>query len=150
MTASRNRTRNVAAHCEVALIGRQIEGLWREHDRIDALGENGRKECMERLFDATETLKSLASFTRTNSLEGALFQVRLAFDCLNQLRLNQLDESQQENLYDTIDRLLCSVVSAIGSKLPSSKASIGKRYHRPEDDSLVLFERARRPHGVGG
>jgi hypothetical protein len=73
---------------------------------------------MERLFDATQTMKDLASFTRAQSMAGALFQITFAYDCVLQLQQNKVEETQQEELHDQLGRLLYSAAGVIKRELP--------------------------------
>jgi hypothetical protein len=157
MTRAAKKSTRVAGRrrdhsCPVADIFPQIEGFWREHDRIDALSKESKavenfRQLMVRLFEATQTMKHLASLTRAQSMAGALFQITLAYDCVLQLQQNKLEEDQQEVLHDELGRLLYSAAGVIKRELPDKLADTGKRYMPAEHDPLVLFERARRRAG---
>jgi hypothetical protein len=129
--------------CQVAAIAPQIEGIWREHDRIDALGrgqggcEPHQQQLMSRLFEASEALKDVASFKRASSIEGALFQISLAYDCLHDLEMNKFDEAEMQEM---LHRAKCLLFSAGAVIRLESKSDTGKRYMPTDSDPLVIFD----------
>jgi hypothetical protein len=131
--------------CPVAAIMSQIEGIWREHGRIDALGreqggcEPHQQALMSRLFEASEALKDIASFTRASSIDGALFQISLAYDLLQDLELNKFDEAATQKMFHRGKSLLFSAGSVLRRH---SKSDFGRRYMPDEGDPLYIFDLA--------
>ncbi len=141
--APRPREHLETKNCPVAEIAPQIDGIWREHDRIDAIGrEQGKsdphqQQLMSRLFEASEALKDVASFRRAVSIEGALFQISLAYDCLNDLEKNKFDE---EAINEMLHRAKCLLFSAGAVIRRQSKADSGRRYMPVDSDPLTIFD----------
>lgn len=145
---ARTRAHSKANYCPVEAIAAQIEGLWTKHDEVEAtppekMTKGDCEALMRKLFGASETLKDLASLTRAQSLAGALFQIGLANDCADDLRVNQIDEVRQIELSERMARLLYSAAGVIRRELSCSKVDLSVRYMPLSHDPLVVFEKAR-------
>lgn len=146
--AVRSRAPAKSNHCPVASIAAQIEGLWLEHDRTENLPDeqmtkSDREVLMRELFDASETLKDLASITRARSLVAALFQIGLAHDCAMDLRNNKTIEDRQIEIADQMARLLYSAAGVMRRELLATDRDLSTRYMPVSNDPLTIFEKAR-------
>lgn len=132
---------STAQSCPVAPIARQVEALWQEHDRRQEAAKDNQCVC-NWLSDATDSLTNLATFSRAKSTEGALFQVRLAFDVLTDIRSHVLTPQEIDERLEKIARLLYSIGSVLGSGVTPEQGAAGARYMPPYADPLLPFDRA--------
>ncbi|MDF3810071.1 MULTISPECIES: hypothetical protein [Rhodopseudomonas] len=137
------------ANCPIAAIAARFEELWREHDRIEDVPkpedrrDDGRGAEQMLLFSAAETLKDMASYARARSLEGALFQIRLAADCIGDIKANEHTQDERDCLVDQAMRLLFSAIGPVRAIATGPLADVASRYMPAAHDPLLCFDRAR-------
>jgi len=114
-------------------------------DRIESLGEGKPKsfqeQLMGRLFAASEALNEIASTKRAMSIEGALFQLSLAYDCVQNLDMN---EHSQQDEGEILHRVKCLLFSARCVMRVLAERDTAERYMPEDHDPLIVFDRAMR------
>ncbi|MGY2806377.1 hypothetical protein [Bradyrhizobium sp. USDA 4506] len=134
------------SRCRIVSIAQQIEWLNRERVRLESIESDeasflGLDKAAGTLFDVREELKLVTSHMQAESLVGALHQITIAYNYVDELRSFKFSEEMQDDLADRLERLLYSAVAEIKRHVAPDQARLAQDSIREAPASLVLQAR---------
>lgn len=137
---------SAASQCPVMPIVSKMEGIWEAHCELDIEFQGTQHpigDAMRELWNARDTLKELASLTRATSVEGALFQVGLLYDLVNDMFEAIGDMNNQSVLTpqrNSANRLAYSIAGVLGGMVGELEAKrlTGKEMPANHDTMRVM------------